>query len=239
MPHDRVIPVVDEGLGNSAYLVDLGEGRALAIDPSRDLRLLDRAAARRGPVGGGGRGDAPARRLRVRLDATRRPRRCAACSARPPATGSSRTRALARRRRGGPRRADVAGVDHAWAYRRAPRLPAGRWRPGARRVHRRLADRRCGRADRSGRCGADRAARPGPVPLAAASDRSFPTTRRSIPPTAPARSVRRHPAPTGSPPSAGKRPPTRCCASTTKTPSSTRCSPASARSRRTSCAWAS
>ncbi len=47
MPHDRVIPVVDEGLGNSSYLVDLGEGRALAIDPSRDLRLLDAAAARR------------------------------------------------------------------------------------------------------------------------------------------------------------------------------------------------
>src|SRR5512133_3197195 len=46
--HDLVIPVVDEGLGNSAYLVDLGEGRALAIDPSRDLRLLDGAAAQRG-----------------------------------------------------------------------------------------------------------------------------------------------------------------------------------------------
>ena len=48
MPHDRVIPVVDEGLGNSAYLVDLGDGRALAIDPSRDLRLLDGTAAQRG-----------------------------------------------------------------------------------------------------------------------------------------------------------------------------------------------
>lgn len=47
MGHDLVIPLVDEGLGNSSYLVDLGEGRALAIDPSRDLRLLDRAAARR------------------------------------------------------------------------------------------------------------------------------------------------------------------------------------------------
>jgi glyoxylase-like metal-dependent hydrolase (beta-lactamase superfamily II)/rhodanese-related sulfurtransferase len=48
MPHDRVIPVVDEGLGNSSYLVDLGDGRALAIDPSRDLRLLDRSATQRG-----------------------------------------------------------------------------------------------------------------------------------------------------------------------------------------------
>lgn len=40
-----VVPVVDEGLGNSAYLVDLGDGRALAVDPSRDLRRLREAAA--------------------------------------------------------------------------------------------------------------------------------------------------------------------------------------------------
>lgn len=41
-----VIPVVDEGLGNSSYLVDLGDGRALAVDPSLDLRALDTAAER-------------------------------------------------------------------------------------------------------------------------------------------------------------------------------------------------
>src|SRR5512132_2532593 len=29
-------PVVDEGLGNSAYLVELGDGRAMVIDPARD-----------------------------------------------------------------------------------------------------------------------------------------------------------------------------------------------------------
>lgn len=40
-----IIPLVDAGLGNSAYLVDLGDGRALAVDPSRDLRALHRAAA--------------------------------------------------------------------------------------------------------------------------------------------------------------------------------------------------
>ncbi|MEO6714618.1 MAG: MBL fold metallo-hydrolase, partial [Mycobacteriales bacterium] len=45
---DAVLPLVDEGLGNSAYLVDLGDGRALAIDPSRDLRALRTAATRRG-----------------------------------------------------------------------------------------------------------------------------------------------------------------------------------------------
>jgi hydroxyacylglutathione hydrolase len=44
----NVIPVVDEGLGNSAYLADLGDGRALAVDAPRDLRALRHAASRRG-----------------------------------------------------------------------------------------------------------------------------------------------------------------------------------------------
>ncbi len=43
-----VTPLVDAGLGNSAYLVDLGAGRALAVDPSRDLRGMRAAARRRG-----------------------------------------------------------------------------------------------------------------------------------------------------------------------------------------------
>ena len=33
MSHLNVLPLLDEGLGNQAYLVDLGEGRALALDP--------------------------------------------------------------------------------------------------------------------------------------------------------------------------------------------------------------
>ncbi|MET7620531.1 MBL fold metallo-hydrolase [Streptomyces sp. NPDC005408] len=45
---DHLIPLVDEGLGNSAYLVDLGDGRALAVDASRDLRALRTATARHG-----------------------------------------------------------------------------------------------------------------------------------------------------------------------------------------------
>ncbi|MFJ7591299.1 rhodanese-like domain-containing protein [Streptomyces sp. NPDC097617] len=45
---DHLIPLVDQGLGNSAYLVDLGDGRALAVDASRDLQALRAAAARRG-----------------------------------------------------------------------------------------------------------------------------------------------------------------------------------------------
>ena len=44
----EVISVVDEGFGNSTYLVDLGEGRALAVDPSRDVRALRATADRHG-----------------------------------------------------------------------------------------------------------------------------------------------------------------------------------------------
>lgn len=43
-----VISLVDEGLGNSAYLLDIGDGRALAVDASLDLRALRAAADRRG-----------------------------------------------------------------------------------------------------------------------------------------------------------------------------------------------
>src|SRR5947208_6781068 len=32
----QITPVVDEGLGNASYVVDLGDGRALVVDPSRD-----------------------------------------------------------------------------------------------------------------------------------------------------------------------------------------------------------
>lgn len=45
---DHLTPLVDGGLGNSAYLVDLGDGSALAVDASRDLRALRTAAERRG-----------------------------------------------------------------------------------------------------------------------------------------------------------------------------------------------
>jgi len=43
-----LITLVDEGLGNTAYLVDLGDGRALAVDASRDLRALQGAGEARG-----------------------------------------------------------------------------------------------------------------------------------------------------------------------------------------------
>ena len=43
-----MVPLVDAGLGNSAYLVDLGDGRALVVDASRDLRSVRSAAAQLG-----------------------------------------------------------------------------------------------------------------------------------------------------------------------------------------------
>ncbi|MET3768821.1 glyoxylase-like metal-dependent hydrolase (beta-lactamase superfamily II)/rhodanese-related sulfurtransferase [Marisediminicola sp. UYEF4] len=42
----HLVPVIDEGLGNSTYLLDIGQGRALVVDPERDLRQV-RAEARR------------------------------------------------------------------------------------------------------------------------------------------------------------------------------------------------
>jgi hydroxyacylglutathione hydrolase len=43
-----VTPLVDDGLGNSAYLVDLGEGRGLVVDASLDLRSVRAAAEKQG-----------------------------------------------------------------------------------------------------------------------------------------------------------------------------------------------
>jgi hydroxyacylglutathione hydrolase len=40
--------VVDEGLGNSCYLVDLADGSALVVDPPRDLRAVRAAAGKAG-----------------------------------------------------------------------------------------------------------------------------------------------------------------------------------------------
>lgn len=45
-----VVPVVDEGLGNSAYVVDLGDGGALLVDPERDPRPYMRVLSERGIV---------------------------------------------------------------------------------------------------------------------------------------------------------------------------------------------
>jgi hydroxyacylglutathione hydrolase len=44
----NVVPVVDGGLGNSAFIVDLDDGRALVVDPSRDQRAMHQALSTRG-----------------------------------------------------------------------------------------------------------------------------------------------------------------------------------------------
>jgi hydroxyacylglutathione hydrolase len=45
-------PIVDEGLGNTAWLVDLGDGRAMVVDPSRDpTPYMDLARRKRLRVG--------------------------------------------------------------------------------------------------------------------------------------------------------------------------------------------
>jgi hydroxyacylglutathione hydrolase len=44
----EILTIRDEGLGNSSYLVDLGDGRGLVLDPSRDPGPYLTAARRRG-----------------------------------------------------------------------------------------------------------------------------------------------------------------------------------------------
>ena len=48
MAGPNVVPLVDEGLGNSTYLVDVGDGRAMVVDASLDLRAVRAAATQRG-----------------------------------------------------------------------------------------------------------------------------------------------------------------------------------------------
>lgn len=44
----HLIPIIDEGLGNSTYLLDLGAGLALVVDPERDVRQVRAEAGRLG-----------------------------------------------------------------------------------------------------------------------------------------------------------------------------------------------
>ena len=43
-----ISPFVDEGLGNSSYVVDLGDNRALVVDPTRDVSSYERHAEQHG-----------------------------------------------------------------------------------------------------------------------------------------------------------------------------------------------
>jgi glyoxylase-like metal-dependent hydrolase (beta-lactamase superfamily II)/rhodanese-related sulfurtransferase len=44
----ELVPVVDEGLGNASYVLELGDGRAAVVDPQRDPRPYLEHARRRG-----------------------------------------------------------------------------------------------------------------------------------------------------------------------------------------------
>jgi len=44
----EIVPIIDTGLGNSSYVVDLGDGGALVVDPERDPRPYLRAAEEHG-----------------------------------------------------------------------------------------------------------------------------------------------------------------------------------------------
>src|SRR5918995_1481331 len=44
----HITPFIDEGLGNSSYLVDLGDGRGLVVDPVRDAAPYVQLAAKQG-----------------------------------------------------------------------------------------------------------------------------------------------------------------------------------------------
>ena len=48
MSAPRIVPLPDEGLGNTSYVVDLGDARALVVDPSVDLRSVRTATGRAG-----------------------------------------------------------------------------------------------------------------------------------------------------------------------------------------------
>ena len=44
----QITPFIDEGLGNSSYVTDLGDGRALVVDPVRDVVPYLRFAEQQG-----------------------------------------------------------------------------------------------------------------------------------------------------------------------------------------------
>ena len=208
----HVEALLDEGLGNQAYLVDLGDGRALVVDPSLDLRAVDALAARRGlRIAYAAETHLHADFLSGALRAVA-PRRGSRRSARRPAARRFEHLPARRRGRGRSGWADAARLatpghtDEHLSY-----LLVDGDRPGG-GVHRRVADRGRRGAHRPAGAGADRAAGPGAVPLAAPPRRRCPTTRPCTRPTAPGRSARPRPAPTGPRRSGGRRRRTRCCA---------------------------
>ena len=160
--------VVDDGLGNTCYVLDLGDGGALVVDPSRDLRSVRAAAEKAG--------------LRIRFVADTHLHADFLSGAVQLAhdDGAEVLASAAGHREFGHRGlVDGDQVDlewtgacsdgHARTHRRAPVVRAVRRQLAARRVHRRLSDRRFRCADGPARGRPGRGARPCPVPLASAA----------------------------------------------------------------------
>ena len=224
---------VNEGLGHSSYLVDLGDGTALVVDPARIPTAQLSYAAERGL------------RSRTRPTPTPTPTtsRAAPTSPRegatflaPAAAGLDRDyQGLGRRRHRS--RSAATGCeaiatpghtpDHLAYLLSDDDGPVALFSGGSLMVGH-------GRPHRPARRRAPRGPRPRPLPGACATGSSpSPTTCPCTRPTGRGRSARRPAAGTAPPPSAASAPPTRCCP-WTRTTSSHTCWPASGRSPTTS-----
>ncbi len=174
----KIYDFVDEGLGHSSYVIDLGDGTAAIVDPPRFPNRTERRCRLARVAARLDLGHAFARRLRDGQPGARRPDGCdvhrsGRFSARVTAPTGQRRRT--RRARRGSR---SGRVGDARAHTRPPRLSPRRARRTGRAVHRRFADGRHGRANRPVRSGPRRAAGPRDVPLAAPLRRVARRSRR-------------------------------------------------------------
>ena len=117
-----IVSIVDEGLGHSSYVVGLGDGTALVVDPARFPDRQRRAAAERGwRIAWTADTHSHADYISGSPELGRRRRRLPRVGGRPP---RGRTPPRRRRRDRRPRRRrDAAGHRHAGPHARPPRLP--------------------------------------------------------------------------------------------------------------------
>ena len=215
MTGPTVVPLVDDGLGNSAYLVDLGDGRALVVDASRDLRAVrDRRGRARAAV-------AYAADTHLHADFLSGARQLAATEGATVLASAAGAREFAHSGLATATRSTSAGCACGpWPPRGTPTStcrscswtatePVGVFTGGSLIVG---AAARTDLVDPS-------APRSWPAPSTARCTgcSACPTTSPCGPPTARARSAPRRPAPSGPAPSDGRRPPTRCCEPPTRT----------------------
>jgi hypothetical protein len=228
-----IVPVVDEGLGNSAYLVDLGDGRALAVDVPRDLRAVRAAADRHGLK------IAFAADTHLHADFLSGARQLAAEDGAQILGSAAGHRAFDHRGLADGDEVDLGGLTlRAWAT------------PGHTAEHLTyllLDGAQVLGVFTGGRCWSAR--RPAPTCPARSRPRRWPghstppwaacspcpMRRRFTRRTVRGRSAPPRPARNAPPPSGGRRPPTRCWQPAMRTPSSRRCWPAWAPSPATSC----